>query len=249
MTSEISDDHDASPPRGAVLGGQRTRSSAPIRVLLIDDHTLVREGTAELLGREPELDVLGQAGTAAEGLGLLGRLRPDVALIDVNLPDRNGLALAKEAAARYPEVRILILSAYDDYAYLAEALELRVGGYLLKTASARELVDAVRAVADGVFVLTPALSTRLARRLRHDRPTPPGGALSARESEVLASLALGRSNKEIAASLHLGLRTVETHVSSLLAKLGVSSRAEAVYYSLSHHLVAPGDDGEPSVTP
>ena len=249
MTSKIPHDHNAAPPPGVSRGRRRDRSSAPIRVLLIDDHTLVREGTAELLGGEPDLDVLGQAGTATEGLGLLGRLRPDVALIDVNLPDRNGLALAKEAAARYPEVRILILSAYDDYAYLAEALEIRVGGYLLKTASARELVDAVRAVADGVFVLTPTLSARLARRLGHDRPTPPGGSLSARESEVLASLVLGRSNKEIAAGLHLGLRTVETHVSSLLAKLGVSSRSEAVYYALSHHLVTPNNDGEPSVTP
>jgi DNA-binding NarL/FixJ family response regulator len=237
------DDGEASP------GGGRGRPVTPTRVVLIDDHALVREGTAELLSREPGLHVVGQAGTAAQGLALIARLRPDVALVDMNLPDRSGLAVAREARAHHPQVRILVLSAYDDYAYLTEALSAGVAGYLLKTASARELTDAVRAVADGVFVLTPALSARLARRTGRMRAAPPGQVLSERETEVLAALAAGRSNKEIAATLHLGLRTVEAHVSSLLAKLGVSSRTEAVSYAFSHHLVAPGDEGGPGAAP
>ena len=135
-----------------------------------------------------------------------------------------------------------MVSAYDDYAYVAEALEIGVGGYLLKTATARELVDAVRAVADGIFVLDQALSSRLTRRRR----TGPSAAstLTRRESEVLGVLARGRSNQQIAAELGLGQRTVEGHVSSVLGKLGVASRAEAVAYALGHHLVVPQDHGD-----
>ena len=167
-----------------------------------------------------------------------------MALIDVHLPGMSGLELARAAAASLPEVRVLIVSAYDDYAYVAEALEIGVGGYLLKTATARELVDAVRAVADGVFVLDQALSGRLTRRRRSGQPA--AGALTRRESEVLGVLARGRSNQQIAAELGLGQRTVEGHVSSVLGKLGVASRAEAVAYALGHRLVAPEDHGDSS---
>ena len=217
---------------------------APIRVVIVDDHTLLREGTIQLLEQQAEVEVVGQAGSGEEGLEVLGRLRPDVTLVDVHLPGMSGLALARAAAASLPGVRVLMVSAYDDYAYLTEALEIGVGGYLLKTATARELVDAVRAVADGVFVLDQALSRRLTRR----RPSGPlaAGALTRRETEVLGVLARGRSNQQIAAELGLGQRTVEGHVSSVLGKLGVASRAEAVAYALGHRLVVPEDHGDSS---
>lgn len=158
----------------------------------------------------------------------------------MNLPGASGLELARTAAARYPEVKVLVVSAYDDYAYVTEALEVGVGGYLLKTASAKELVDAVRAVADGVFVLDKAVSGRLARRWRTGPAgSPGGGALTPRELDVLRLLARGLSNKHMAAELDLGVRTVEGHVSNVLAKLGVASRTEAVLYALSHRLVEP----------
>ncbi|HUZ21824.1 MAG TPA: response regulator transcription factor [Acidimicrobiales bacterium] len=217
--------------------------TAPIRVVIVDDHALVREGTLQLLEQAPDLEVVGQTGTGEEGLGLLERLLPDVALVDVNLPGMSGLELARAAAASHPEVRTLVLSAYDDYAYIAEALEIGVGGYLLKTASAKELVDAVRAVADGVFVLDRTVSGHLVRRLR--RGAPGTGALTQREADVLGLLARGRSNKRIAAELGLGVRTVEGHVSNVLGKLGVASRTEAVAYALNHRLAAPEDHGEP----
>ena len=211
---------------------------ATIRIVLVDDHVLVAEGTRQLLDAEPGLEVVGEARTAEEGLRILERLRPDVALVDVNLPGMSGLELARLATSSYPEVLVLIVSAYDDYAYVTEALDIGVAGYLLKTASARELVDAVRAVADGVFVLDRAMSLRLTRR---GRRTPPDTAvLTPREREVLGLLARGRSNKQAAAELGLGLRTVEGHVSSVLGKLGVSSRTEAVLHALAHHLVDPG---------
>ena len=217
-------------------------ATAPIRVVIVDDHALLREGTIQLLERQAEVEVVGQAGSGEEGLEVLGRLRPDVALIDVHLPGMSGLALARAAAASLPGVRVLIVSAYDDYAYMAEALKIGVGGYLLKTATARELVDAVRAVAGGVFVLDQALSSRLTRR-RRSGPLA-AGTLTRRESEVLAVLARGRSNQQIAAELGLGQRTVEGHVSSVLGKLGVASRAEAVAYALGHRLVVPQDHGD-----
>jgi len=217
-------------------------ATAPIRVVIVDDHALLREGTIQLLEQQAEVEVVGQAGSGEEGLEVLGRLRPDVALIDVHLPGMSGLALARAAAASLPGVRVLIVSAYDDYAYMAEALKIGVGGYLLKTATARELVDAVRAVAGGVFVLDQALSSRLTRR-RRSGPLA-AGTLTRRESEVLAVLARGRSNQQIAAELGLGQRTVEGHVSSVLGKLGVASRAEAVAYALGHRLVVPQDHGD-----
>jgi DNA-binding NarL/FixJ family response regulator len=216
-------------------------ATVPVRVVIVDDHTLLREGTIQLLEQQADVTVVGQAGSGEEALEILGVLSPDVALIDVNLPGMSGLALARAVAASLPGVRVLILSAYDDYAYVAEALEIGVGGYLLKTATTRELVNAVRAVAEGVFVLDQALSSRLTRRRRGP---PAARTLTQRERDVLGVLAQGRSNQQIAAELGLGQRTVEGHVSSVLGKLGVSSRAEAVAYVLSHRFVPPEHYGD-----
>lgn len=204
-----------------------------VRILIVEDHVLVREGTAQLLETAPDLRVVGVCGTAEEGAGLVERLAPDVVLVDVNLPGASGLALARDLSRRHLPTSVLVVSAYDDHAYVAEALEIGVGGYLLKTASGNELIEAVRLVASGVFVLDGGVSSRLVRRRQGGqagRAEP--GALTPRESEVLALVTEGRSNKQIAAELSLGLRTVESHVSNLLAKLGASSRTEAVAYAL-----------------
>ncbi len=211
---------------------------------IVDDHALVREGTVQLLEQEADLQVVGQAGSGEEALTLLDALDPDVALVDVNLPGMSGLELARQVAGRGLRYRVLVVSAYDDHAYVSEALEVGVGGYLIKTASARELLDAVRAVADGVVVLDAGVSARLGRRHRSAPESPSAAALTARENDVLGLLARGRSNKEIAAELALGLRTVESHVSSVLAKLGVASRTEAVAYAHSRRLIEPESHGE-----
>jgi DNA-binding NarL/FixJ family response regulator len=230
------------PGVGATLWDvSETTAPDSIRVVIVDDHALVREGTVQLLAAAPDLEVVGQASSAEEGLPVLERLHPDVAVIDVNLPGKSGLELARAVASSCPDVRVLILSAYDDYAYVTEALDVGVGGYLLKTASAKELIDAVRAEAHGILVLDRGVSGRLTRR-GHPAPAPVNG-LTPREAEILPLLARGQSNKAIATELNLGLRTVEGHVSSVLAKLGVTSRAEAVAYALSHRLVdAPEAD-------
>lgn len=219
--------------------------TVPIRLLVVDDHALVREGTVQLLDQQADMEVVGQVGTAEEALRLVGPLAPDVALVDVNLPGMDGLAFARLLATRHPAVRILMVSAYDEYAYVTEALDVGVGGYLLKTASARELIDSVRAVVDGTLVLDRAVSDRLARRARGpalDGATP---ALTHRELDVLVLLAQGRSNKQIARELSLGVRTVEGYVSNILAKLGVASRTEAALHALQHHLVISTHDAGP----
>jgi DNA-binding NarL/FixJ family response regulator len=207
-----------------------------ITIVVVEDHTLVREGTAELLERAPGLKVVGQAGSAEEALGLLAHADPDVLLTDVELPGMNGIDLAREVTQRHPDIRVLILSAYDDYAYVIGALEVGVAGYLLKTASAGELRDAVRTAASGALVLDRAISRRLTNRWRGANPGP--AALTARETDVLRLIARGLPNKQIASELGLGLRTVESHVSSVLGKLGLGSRTEAALYAVSHRMAA-----------
>lgn len=212
-----------------------------VRVVIVDDHALVREGTGELLQRDGSLDVVGYAGSAEEALVVLASTPVDVALVDVNLPGQSGLELARRLAIEHPEIRVVMLSAYDEYAFIAEALDIGVAGYLLKTAGGRELIDAVHAVFDGVFVLDREVSKLLTRR--HESASPLTGTLTPRETDVLEQLAKGRSNKQIASTLQLGTRTVEGYVSNVLAKLGVTSRTEAVTHAISHHLVnAPGYD-------
>ncbi|MHB1772527.1 MAG: response regulator [Acidimicrobiales bacterium] len=240
----------AAPRQQRLHSTARRSGEVPIRVVIVDDHALVAEGTRQLLETETDIKVVGEARTGEAGLSLLAELTPDVVLVDINLPGMSGLELARSAATVSANVAVLIVSAYDDYAYVVEALEIGVAGYLLKTASARELVDAVRAVADGVFVLDRTVSARLVRRRRSGSPASPGSSgatdLTERETDVLRCLTRGRSNKQIAAELGLGLRTVESHVSNLLAKLGAASRTEAVAYALGHRLVTGESHGEPT---
>jgi DNA-binding NarL/FixJ family response regulator len=227
------------PARDVGGAGRPVTGGPPVTIVIVEDHALVREGTAELLQRDPGLRVLGQAGSAEEALELLRDLRPDIALVDVELPGMNGIALAQTVADQGLPTRVLILSAYDDYAYVIGALEAGVAGYLLKTSSAQELAAAVRTAAGGALVLDEVLSRRLTRRWRSG-PGTTAPALTTRESEVLRLIAQGLPNKQIASQLGLGLRTVESHVSSLLGKLGVSSRTEAALYAVSHQGTPPG---------
>ncbi|HUX05481.1 MAG TPA: response regulator transcription factor [Acidimicrobiales bacterium] len=236
-TTTVNDAAHLSDNLDALNARPETTPSDRIRVVIVDDHALVREGTRQILELASDIDVVALAGSAEEGLSVLHGANADVVLVDINLPGMSGLELAREVATSMPDVRVLILSAFDEHAYISEALEIGVGGYLLKTTSGKELIDAVRAVADGIFVLDHAVSQRLIRRRRRGPDTV--SSLTRRETDVLELLARGRSNKQIAASLELGLRTVESHVSNLLGKLGVTSRTEAVTYALNHHLVEP----------
>ncbi len=212
------------------------QSRGAIRVVIVDDHALVREGTRQLIENDIGIEVVASAGSGEEALELIERLRPDVAIVDLNLPQMSGLELARALSTTTPETRVLILSAYDEHAYISEALEIGVGGYLLKTASGKELIDALRAVYEGVLVLDRQVSMQLVRR----RETSPHtvGTLTPRETAVLELLAQGRTNKQIASELDLGTRTVEGYVSNVLNKLGVASRTEAATHALIHRLIS-----------
>lgn len=210
-----------------------------ITIVIVDDHTVVREGTRQMLERETGIEVVGEVTTVADAVAIARRLVPTLMVIDVELPDGSGVNVIRQLSELNLPVRGLMLSAHDDYVYVSEALAAGAAGYLLKTVSAHEFVAAVRAVALGSTVIDSVLSHRLAGRRRQPEELL-AETLTAREFDVIRGLVRGYSNKEIAAELGLGLRTIESYVSTILAKLGVRSRTEATVYVLEHHLISPG---------
>ena len=212
---------------------------AAMTAAIVDDHAVVREGTRQLLERGEGIEVVGEVGTVAEAIALAHTLVPNLMVVDVELPDGSGIDVVREIARADLPVRCLMLSAHDDYIYLSEALAAGAAGYLLKTVAADELVAAVRAVALGSVVVDKALSHWLSGRRRQPEEGV-AATLTAREFDVIRALTRGRSNKEIAAELGVGVRTVESYVSAVLMKLGVRSRTEATLYAIEHHLVSSG---------
>ncbi|MHB8294102.1 MAG: response regulator [Acidimicrobiales bacterium] len=206
-----------------------------LRVLIAEDHELVRAGFRALLGADAAFEVVGEASTGPEALELAERLEPDVALLDIRMPGMNGLAVTRKLQEARPRVRVLIVSAFDDADYVNEALRAGAAGYLLKTATPSELTRAIQSAAAGAVVLDAGISQRLAGRLSSG--PAPHTELTPREAEVLALVARGLANKQIASRLHLGLRTVEGHVTQILAKLGAGSRTEAAVWATTHGVV------------
>ena len=207
-----------------------------IDVVLVEDHRIVREGTRNLLEQDAGIRVVGETADGSEAVRLAMELEPAVMLVDVQVIGMNGIDVIRTVAQLAPAVRCVVLSAYDDYVYITEAFEAGAAGYLLKTISATELVGAVHAAATGATVTDERISQRLLERWRSKRPLVE--RLTPRETAVLRLLVRGSSNKEMARSLGVGLRTVEGYVSSILDKCGVRSRTEAVLFALSHSLAA-----------
>ena len=202
-----------------------------IRIMIVDDHAVVREGTRQLLEKEPGLAVVGEAGSGLTALELAGQLQPDQILLDLALPDVNGIEVARQLRQVAPHARVIVLSAYTNETYVRTALEAGAVAYLPKTVRGQEVIEAIAAVQQGQVVLHPTVATKLQHALQ--RGAPGRQALSAREREILQMAARGASNKTIAEELFLSVRTVESHLSHVLAKLGVASRAEAVAYGVS----------------
>jgi DNA-binding NarL/FixJ family response regulator len=199
-----------------------------IRLVIADDHLVVRAGLRAMLGAEPDFDVVGEATTGAQAIDLADRLRPDVVLMDLRMPEIDGVAATVRIRERHPNVHVLVLTTYDTDADILKAIEAGATGYLLKDATRDELVRAVRAAATGASVLTPSVASRLMDRLRAPRQE----ALSAREIEILEHVARGRTNKEIAAALFISEATVKTHLLHIFAKLDVQDRTQAVTVAL-----------------
>jgi len=216
-----------------------------IRILIADDHHVVRQGLRMFLSLDAEFEVVGEAADGAEAVRLARELKPDVVLMDLIMPVMDGIAAIQTIRNELPEVEVIALTSVLEDASVIGAIRAGAMGYLLKDAQADELCRVVKAVACGQVQLTPQAVTRLMKEVQTASAPLSREALSAREADVLCLLAQGKSNKAIAASLHIGETTVKTHVSSVLAKLGMASRTQAAIYAVQSGLV-PRDCLKPS---
>jgi DNA-binding NarL/FixJ family response regulator len=204
-----------------------------IRLIIADDHPVVRTGLRGMLAGQPDLEVAGEATTGMEAVDLVERLRPDVVLMDLRMPEMDGVTAISEIKALQPEVHVLVLTTYDTDADILPAIEAGATGYLLKDAPREELFRAIRAAARGEAVLAPGVAARLMGRMR----APAEEALTAREIEVLSLVAQGGSNKGIARQLHISEATVKTHLVHIYGKLGVADRTAAVTTALQRGIL------------
>jgi DNA-binding NarL/FixJ family response regulator len=214
-------------------------SGEPISVVLIDDHTVLRDGLKLLLSLEPDLDVVGEAGSGKEGVAVAERYRPAVVVTDVGLPDFDGVEVTRRLRESLPESRVLVLTVHDEDTYVFALIQAGASGYLLKNAAGNDLVDAIRTVASGKPWLQPEIAMRLmtaAAGPSHERQDNDSAGLveplTAREIEVLKLLAGAASNKEIADRLVISTRTVETHLANVYGKLAVRGRTEAMLWAI-----------------
>ncbi|MFE7110423.1 response regulator [Streptomyces sp. NPDC057575] len=221
----------------------------PIRVFLLDDHEVVRRGVQDLLDAEPDIEVVGDAGTADHALARGPALRPDVAILDVRLPDGDGITVCRELRSRMPELACLMLTSFDDDEALLDAIMAGAAGYVLKEIKGSDLVTAVRTLASGRSTLDPSTTARLMNSLREEQPGSGAeeddalSALSPREKDVLALIGEGLTNSQIGKRLYLSEKTVKNHISRLLAKLGVERRVQAAVIAAHASKASPPGAG------
>ena len=214
----------------------------PIRIVLVDDHALVRQGFRRILEDDPELQVAGEAGNGLDAVALVKKTDPDVVVMDMAMPEMNGLHATMEMVKQRPDRKVLILSMYSDEQYVRNALDAGAKGYILKNAIENDLVRAVKAVAAGEQYLSPELSTVLIRAIKSgafSKAIDPYDKLTQREKQVLQLIAHGKSNKEIAVMLELSVNTVAVHRANLMSALGVHKTAELVLFAVKKGLVLP----------
>ncbi|MEU4132215.1 response regulator transcription factor [Streptomyces wuyuanensis] len=214
-------------------------AAAPVRVFLLDDHEVVRRGLRDLLDAESDIEVVGEAGTAQQALARGPAVRPRVAVLDVRLPDGDGVTVCRELRSCMPELACLMLTSFDDEDALLDAIMAGAAGYVLKQIKGSDLVSAVRTVATGQSMLDPATTARLMRSLRspEEAPAPEDerlAVLSPREHAVLDLIGRGLTNREIGKELYLSEKTVKNHISRLLSKLGVERRVQAAVIAAQH---------------
>jgi DNA-binding NarL/FixJ family response regulator len=207
----------------------------PIRVFLLDDHEIVRRGIRELLEGEPDIAVVGESGSAAEATRRIPALRPDVAILDGRLPDGSGIDVCRDVRSQNPEINALILTSYDDDEALFSAIMAGAAGYVLKQVRGNDLVDMVRRVAAGQSTLDPSVTAQVLERVRNGPPVDKElEALTEQEHKILNLIGEGLTNRQIAQQMYLAEKTVKNYVSSMLAKLGLTSRTQAAIFSVKH---------------
>lgn len=212
---------------------QGDREQGTIRVFLVDDHDVVRRGLRELLQAQPDIEVVGESGSALQAMRRIPALRPDVAVVDMRLPDGSGVEVCRSIRSVDPRIRALILTSYDDEEALFSAIMAGASGYFLKEVRALELVEAVRRIAAGQSLLDPAVTAQVLDRVRQSVPVVEGvPGLTEQEGRILALIADGLSNREISVSMYLAEKTVKNYVSSILAKLGLERRTQAAVYEV-----------------
>lgn len=209
-----------------------------IRVLLADDHVVLREATAELIDHQPDMRVVGQAGTGEETIAMAITLRPNVIVMDIAMPRLDGLTATQQIMAECPTTKVLVLTAHEDEEHIIPLLEAGAIGYLPKTVGLNELLEAIRATSRGESVLPPAVASVVVQHLARKASGVSDDNLTPREMEVLRLLAEGLSNHQIALRLELSVRTIEAHLTHIYAKLGVGSRVEAVLQAQRKGLLA-----------
>ncbi len=217
--------------------------SKVIRVLLADDHALVREGTRRLLETENDVEVVAEAASGEEAVEATKRLHPDIAIMDIAMPGMGGIEATRTIKVSCPETAVLVLSAYDDEPYLMKLLEVGAAGFLLKSVHGRELISAIRAVSRGESVLQPSIAEKIMLRMSSQTEAQQSmtDLLSEREFEVLRLAARGLPNKEIARRLGLSIRTVHSHLANIFMKMQVGSRTEAVLLALRQGMISLQD--------
>jgi two-component system, NarL family, response regulator DevR len=209
------------------------------RILVVDDHEVVRLGLRALLEHHPQFEVIGEAGTAKEAIELVGQLLPDVVLMDIRLPGASGIEACEEITRRFPDTRVVMLTSYAEDEMLFSAIRAGASGYVLKQIAGEDLVRALEAVGRGEALLDPAVTQRVFQEVRRAVKEEEASAfanLSQQEMHVLLLVSEGKTNREIAKALFLGEGTVRNYVSSILSKLGVSNRAEAAAFAVEHNL-------------
>jgi DNA-binding NarL/FixJ family response regulator len=219
-------------------------SANTIRVILADDHAVVRKGIREFFTEPGDIDVIAEASDGEEAIHLIDQLRPDVAVLDIQMPKRSGIDVCRHIRAQHWPIGILILTAYDDDPYVLAVLQAGANGYVLKTADADEIIQAVRDVHEGKSVLDPTIARKLMTQLAGQPDNKPIESLTPREMEVLQLAARGYTNKAIGAHLNVSDRTVQGHLANIFGKLHVATRTEAVMRAVSLGWLAPGDTAE-----
>ncbi|OEH86625.1 hypothetical protein BHU72_10235 [Desulfuribacillus stibiiarsenatis] len=214
-----------------------------IKILVVDDHTVLRSGLAMLLNSQDDMEVIGEAGTAFEATALVAKLQPDVVLMDINLPDKNGMDLSAEIISVYGNIKILFLTMHDEAEYIGKVLQIGGAGYILKSAADKELLDAIRAVSRGEFVLYKGLKENVANQLmnKKQKASIQEVSLTKREADVLRLIALGYTQQEIADQLFVSIKTVESHKSNIMEKMNTKKRSDLVKYALEHDIIKVGE--------